>query len=44
VPSESLNINFTNKIIVENWDHDMERPDQFDKWIDEAVKFLIKNN
>ncbi|EKD66177.1 MAG: hypothetical protein ACD_49C00060G0019 [uncultured bacterium (gcode 4)] len=44
VPFESLSIDFINKIIVENWDHDMERPDQFDKWINEAVEFLVKNN
>lgn len=42
VPFESLNVNFINQIIVENWDHDMERPDQFEKWINKAVEFLEK--
>ncbi len=40
VPLESLNVNFDNKIIVKGGDHDMERPDMFDAWIDKAVDFV----
>lgn len=40
VPLESLRVNFENRIIVENWDHDMERPNQIEQWIDKCVDFL----
>jgi pimeloyl-ACP methyl ester carboxylesterase len=42
VPIESLSLNFDNQIIIENGDHDLERPDQFEQWKDEAVDFLTK--
>lgn len=42
VPLESLNISFENQIIVTNGDHDLEKPNQIDKWLLESVKFLIK--
>jgi len=42
VPIESLNIEFENKIIIENGDHDLEKPSIFNQWIDIAFKFLIE--
>ncbi len=42
VPIESLEIEFSNKIIVSDGDHDMERPNQRIQWIDKAVKYLIE--
>lgn len=41
VPLESLNFEFKNKIIIENGDHDLERPGIIEQWIDKAVDFLI---
>ena len=40
VPLESLNVKFGNQIIVKGGDHDMERPDIFNAWIDKAVGFV----
>ena len=40
VPIESLGVDFSNKIIVNGGDHDMERPNQRVQWIDKAVKYL----
>ncbi len=40
VPLKSLNIEFENKIIVKNGDHDLERPYFWDQWFDKAVDFL----
>lgn len=40
VPRESLNTSFKNTLIVENWDHDMERPDQIKQWKDKVIAFL----
>lgn len=40
VPFISLNVSFDNKVIVKGGDHDMERPDMFDAWIDKAVDYV----
>lgn len=42
VPIESLNIGFDDQIIIENGDHDLERPDQLDQWKNKALEFLLK--
>jgi len=42
VPIDSLNVDFTNKVIVEGGDHDMEKPNQRTQWISKAVKYLAK--
>lgn len=42
VPPESLNVKFGNEIIVKGGDHDMERPDMFNQWINKAIDFLIE--
>lgn len=40
VPMESLNIDFSNKIIIEKGDHDLERPGVIEQWLDGAADFL----
>ena len=40
VPPESLNISFKNTLIVENGDHDMEKPDHLEQWKDKVLTFL----
>jgi len=40
VPIESLNIEFKNKLIIKNGDHDLERPGMIKQWLPEAVSFL----
>ena len=40
VPLASLNVDFKNQVLVENGDHDLEKPNQFEQWIDKAVEFL----
>lgn len=40
VPLGSLNIKFKNEIIVKGGDHDLERPDMFEQWINKAVDFI----
>lgn len=40
VPFESLNINFRNQVLIDNGDHDLERPDLIKQWIDKAIAFL----
>lgn len=40
VPLESLDIEFKNKVIVKGGDHDLERPDMFQQWIDRAFDFV----
>lgn len=40
VPLQSLNIDFTNKIIIKNGDHDLERPGIIEQWLDKSVSFL----
>ncbi len=42
VPIESLNANFGDQMIIENGDHDLEKPDQREKWLDQAVNFLVE--
>lgn len=42
VPIESLNITFDNQIIIENGDHDLEKPNQLEQWKNKAVDFLLK--
>jgi len=40
VPLQSLHTKFPNTILVENWDHDMEKPDQIKSRLDWALDFL----
>lgn len=40
VPIGSLNIKFKNEVIVKGGDHDLERPDMFEQWIQKAVNFI----
>lgn len=40
VPLESLNTVYPNRIIIPGGDHDLERPDFFEKWFPRAVDFL----
>ena len=40
VPLESVSINFLNQIVVENGDHNLEKPNQMKRWLEEAVDFL----
>lgn len=40
VPFESLSSKFSNKIIIENGDHDLERPDMARQWINKAIDFI----
>jgi esterase/lipase len=40
VPIESLNIKPLNKIIIRYGDHDLERPELIEQWIDKTVLFL----
>ncbi len=42
VPLESLNTVFPNRIIVPAGDHELERPDFWEKWFGKAVDFLAK--
>lgn len=42
VPIESLNIKFDDQVIVENGDHDLEKPDQLVQWKNRAVDFLTE--
>ncbi len=42
VPIESLNTKFGNQIIIENGDHDLEKPNQVEQWKNKAVDFLLK--
>ena len=40
VPLESVNVNFSNQIIVEGGDHDLEKPNQMEQWLKQTVNFL----
>jgi hypothetical protein len=40
VPKESLNVNFENKIFIEDWDHDLEKPNHMDIWLHKSIEFL----
>lgn len=42
VPIESLNTKFDNQIIVENGDHNLEKPNQIEQWENKTVDFLLK--
>ncbi len=42
VPIESLNVKFDNQILIENGDHDLEKPNQLEQWKKEVVDFLLK--
>lgn len=42
VPLESLNIKFENQIIMENGDHDLEKPNQMEQWNYKVVDFLLE--
>lgn len=42
VPIESVNVKFDNQIIIENGDHDLEKPNQLEQWRTKAVDFLLK--
>ena len=44
VPIESLNIVFSNRIIVEQGDHDLERPGIVEQWLTKASEFLFKHD
>lgn len=44
VPIESLNVKFDSRIIVKGGDHDLERPDIFEQWINKAVDFIGYTN
>lgn len=40
VPLENLNIIFPNSIIVRGGDHDLERPDMINQWLNQCVSFI----
>lgn len=40
VPFESITKDFENKLILDNADHDMEKPDIIEKWITKAIDFI----
>jgi len=40
VPLESLGLEFSNRILVKEGDHDMERPNQRIQWIEKAIEYL----
>jgi len=40
VPMGSINMNFSNSIIVKDGDHDLERPDMMNQWIKKVVEFI----
>jgi len=42
IPLESLNIKFKNRIIVKNSDHDLERLDMMNQWLNKTVDFIKK--
>lgn len=41
VPFESLNRRFKNMIIVNDGDHDLEKPKSMDQWLNKAVDFIM---
>lgn len=43
VPIESLNVKFSNRLVVSGGDYDMERPDQRVQWINKAVGYLVSS-
>jgi len=40
VPLESVSVNFSNQVVVEGGDHDLEKPDQMKQWLEKVIKFL----
>lgn len=42
VPRESVREKFLHAIVVQKGNHDLERPDMFEQWIDHAVDFIIQ--
>ncbi len=42
VPLDSLNIKFKNQIIVDGGDHDLEKPNQMDQWLQKTIDFISK--
>ncbi len=42
VPIESLQCTCKNKIVIEWWDHDLERKWLIEQWVDKAVEFIIQ--
>ncbi|MCK4592447.1 alpha/beta hydrolase [Candidatus Parcubacteria bacterium] len=42
VPIKSLNVEFKNQIIIENGDHDLEKPNQMEQWMQKGVDFLLE--
>jgi len=40
VPLESVGVNFSNQIIVEDGDHDLEKPAQMKQWLEKTVNFF----
>ncbi len=42
VPIESLHTKFDNQIIIENGDHDIEKPNRLEQWRSSVVDFLLK--
>ncbi len=42
VPPGSLTKAFDNIVIIENGDHDLERPDMIKQWLNTAVNFITK--
>lgn len=41
-PIESLTIDFPNKIVVKNGDHDVDKPEIISQWLSQATSFLVK--
>ena len=42
-PIENLNVEFENKIVIKDGDHDLERPDMMEQWIDRSNSSLTPN-
>ncbi len=42
VPPESLSFEFSNRIMVKNGDHDLEKPNHIDQWLSKAEDFLCQ--
>ncbi|MCK5320942.1 alpha/beta hydrolase, partial [Candidatus Parcubacteria bacterium] len=40
VPLESVNIDFTNQLIIKNGNHDLEKPDVFEIWSKKTLNFI----
>lgn len=42
VPIQSINTTFANQIIIENGDHDLEKPIFLEQWKTKVIEFLLK--